>query len=240
MKYQKNPLLWQRIFYFCKELTNINKTFITKIIERIQQDPYFAEFKYRKKDYTFIKKDKIGFEKIVFFNHDSYDLKRDCIAKAVEPQYFRRFDVLHQWFEKHSFKTLPTQRDSYSVMEYEPLRTDLHLCYYYFKYDGEDFEKDLKRLVNDVKERSQKFFIKYKTLEDMYHHEIIPILENKVELPDVGADQVFEYLKLCRIVASKNYPTLKKQVEFMHTRGEPNIEIYYLKLEEILYDLENG
>lgn len=74
----------------------------------------------------------------------------------------------------------------------------------------------------------------------MYHHEIIPILENKVEL----ADWVFEYLKLCRIVAPKNYPTLKeillKQVEFMHTRGEPNIEIYYLKLEKILYDLENG
>lgn len=61
----------------------MNKTFITKIIEGIQQDPYFAEFKYRKKDYAFIKKDKIGFEKIVFFNHDDYDLKRDCLAKGV-------------------------------------------------------------------------------------------------------------------------------------------------------------
>lgn len=128
------------------------------------------------------------------------------------------------------------------MVEFEPLHADLNLSYYYFKYDGEDFEKDLKRLVDDAKERSQKFFIKYKTLEDMYHHKIIPILENKVELPDVGADWVFEYLKLCRIVSPENYPILKeillKQVEFMHGRGEPNIEIYYPKLEEILYDLE--
>lgn len=220
----------------------MNKTFITKIIEGIQQDPYFSEFKYRKKDYAFIKKDKIGFEKIVFFNHDDYDLKRDCLAKGVHPHYFRRFNILHEWFEKYSFRTLPTQKDSSSMVEFEPLHADLNLSYYYFKYDGEDFEKDLKRLVDDAKERSQKFFIKYKTLEDMYHHEIIPILENKVELPDVGADWVFEYLKLCRIVSPENYPILKeillKQVEFMHGRGEPNIEIYYPKLEEILYDLE--
>lgn len=220
----------------------MNKTFITKIIEGIQQDPYFAEFKYRKRDYTFIKKNPQGFEAIELQHHDDYDLKRDCLAKSVYPLYLRRFDILHQWFEKYSFKTLIDQRDSYSVIEAEPLHADLNLSYYYFKYDGEDFEKDLKRLVDDAKERSQKFFIKYKTLEDMYHHKIIPILENKVELPDVGADWVFEYLKLCRIVAPENYPTLKeillKQVEFMHGRGEPNIEIYYPKLEEILYDLE--
>ncbi len=220
----------------------MNKTFITKIIEGIQQDPYFAEFKYRKRDYSFIKRDQLGFEAIELQHHDDYDLKRDCMAKSVYPLYLRRFDILHRWFEKYSFRTLIDQRDSYSVIESEPLYADLNLSYYYFKYDGEDFEKDLKHLVDDVKERSQKFFTKYKTLEDMYHHEIIPILEDKVKLRDVGADWVFEYLKLCKIVAPENYSQLKeillKQVEFMYRRGEPNIEIYYPKLEEILEDLE--
>ena len=41
----------------------MTKTLITKIIEGLQQDPYFEEFKFRKRDYTFIKKDKIGYKK---------------------------------------------------------------------------------------------------------------------------------------------------------------------------------
>ena len=221
----------------------MTKTLITKIIEGLQQDPYFEEFKFRKRDYTFIKKDKIGYKKIVIDNHDSYDPKRDCIAKAIYPMYFRRFNILHQWFEKHSFRTLATQRDTYSVYDSEPLHTDLNKSYYYFKYDGENFEKDLEKLANDIKVRSQNFFNKYKTLQDMYQYEIVPILENTKKLEGVGADWVFEYLKLCKTVAPEKYPILKeillKQIEFMYGREEPNVVIYYPKLKDILFDIEN-
>jgi hypothetical protein len=97
-------------------------------------------------------------------------------------------------------------------------------------------------MKNDIIHNALKFESKFSTLQDLYNFQIIPILNGKKDLPNVGADWVFETLKLCNIVSPENYEVLKecilKQVEVMNNRGEPNITEYYPILNNILQDIE--
>lgn len=43
----------------------------------------------------------------------------------------------------------------------------------------------------------------------MYDRRIVPILEGKQQLPDIGADWAFEYLTLARIISPKDYEIVK-------------------------------
>ena len=76
----------------------------------------------------------------------------------------------------------------------------------------------------------------------MYDRRIVPILEGKQQLPDIGADWAFEYLTLTRIISPKDYEIVKaviiKQIEWMNKRQEPNIVEYYPRLEEIIDSME--
>lgn len=57
-----------------------------------------------------------------------------------------------------------------------------------------------------------------------------------------GADWIFEYLLLTKLVDRDNYDNTKKVIleraEEMNKRDEPNIIEYYDKLDEILFYLE--
>ncbi len=75
------------------------------IKEELQKDSFFKQFMFRKKDSAFIKKEDYGFESIKFQHWDGYDLKRDSRALVLKPLYIKRFDVLHIWQDKYSFKS---------------------------------------------------------------------------------------------------------------------------------------
>lgn len=85
-------------------------------------------------------------------------------------------------------------------------------------------------------------FSHYANLQNMYDRRIVPILEGKQQLPDIGADWAFEYLTLTRIISPKDYEIVKdviiKQIEWMNKRQEPNIVEYYPRLEEIIDSME--
>lgn len=85
-------------------------------------------------------------------------------------------------------------------------------------------------------------FQSYTSLHDMFEHEIIPRLEGKRALPDVGADWAFEYLTLTRIESPEDYPAVKElvlaQVHKMAERHEPNIMDYFPRLDEIISVME--
>jgi hypothetical protein len=211
-----------------------------KIIEELQKSFFFQQFKFRKKDSAFLKKENYGFESIEFQHWDGYDLKRDSRALVLKPLYLKRFDVLHKWFEKYSFKTLADQRNNYSVIfSGETLGMPSE---YFFLMDGSDFDQTLEIMKMDIIKNATSVFSKISTLEDLYKYQIIPILENNQSLPNVGADWAFEYLTLARIEGGQSYENLKsivkKQVEILNDKGEPNIIEYYPKFDEIIEFLE--
>lgn len=213
---------------------------VISVVDNLNATLYFSEFKFRKKDCRFIKKTTDGFNVIELQFWDGYDSDRDCRALVIKPLYLKRFDVLHKWFEKYSFKALADQRDNYSIgFDGGMINGTLQ---FYFRLDKVDFNTDFNKFKNEVIQKSKEIFESIRSINDLYDTEIIPILEGKKELPNVGADWVFEYLKLCLIVDSKNYNNLKsiilKQVEIMYKSGEPNIKEYYLQINHILSDIE--
>lgn len=77
----------------------------------------------------------------------------------------------------------------------------------------------------------------------MYNLEIIPLLEGKKQLPDIGADWVFRNLTLTRIVSPNDYERVKElilaQVHFMEGRNEPDIIEYMTRIDEIIANMES-
>jgi hypothetical protein len=218
------------------------KEILGKIIELLLADDYFSGFKYRKKDYRLIKKDSQGFYSIGFQFWDSYDLKRDQVAMIVIPAYRRRFDILHKWFEKFSFRTLADQRDSNTIGFIGRMLERQND--FFFLYSECDFMNDFESMRSEILINAANVFKQFATLQDLYQYWITPVLNGEEELPGGGADWAFEYLTLCRIVNPEKYDDLKKivleRVQFLNdVRRDPNITEYYHRLGEILEYLES-
>lgn len=211
------------------------------IVERLSAVEYFSEFKYRKRDFRFIKKTPTGYEAVEFQFWDGYDSRRSQRALVVKPLYLKRFDVLHKWFEKFSFKSLGDQRDNYSIgFDGKMLKKTNE---FYFLLNKENFETDFADFQKELEGNCRQTFGHFSNTKALYLYQVEPVLKNKnSELPNVGADWVFEYLTLARIEGKESYEKLKEivrnQVEILNKRGEPNIIEYYPKFDEIINFLE--
>ena len=214
------------------------KTYFDRLASELLEDPYFQKFKFRKRDSSLILKTKYGMQ-FIELNHWNYW----NLTLVIHPQYLVRFDVLNKWFEKYSFKTLKDQRDGCYVgfTGYMLERQDS----FEFSYNESEvqYRNKLQKLKECIIECSEFVFEEYSTLEKSYQKEVVPILDGRKTLPNVGADWFFENLTLCLIVQPENYEALKKiqlkHAEIMYKRGEPNISAYYERLPEILAYLES-
>lgn len=214
-----------------------------KIIDALVAEPLFAEFKYSKSYDGIVKKTKFGHQRVdMYIQWDGYDLqKKELAVTIMNIGYGVRFDVLHKWFEKYSTKILAYQRTADSIG-----RTASMLGFkdyprsYDFVYSGEDFEENLAEMVRDIVKVATYFFDKYRSLEDLYEALVVPVLEGKEELPGVGADWIFQYLTLTKLVDNKNYDKLKELIlgRTGWMNAEPNIIKYKEKLNEIFEYLE--
>ena len=149
-----------------------------------------------------------------------------------------RFDILLKWFEPYNVKSPQAQQDNPSIGFTGNMlgRQDE------FRITESTFEQDYTTLRDSLAECSDMVFSSYSSLREMYDRVIIPILEGKRALPDVGADWAFKYLTLTRIVSPKDYAAVKAlvlaQVHKMADRHEPNIMDYISRLDEIINVME--
>lgn len=216
----------------------MNKT-VELILNRLINEPVFKDFKIRKSDESLIQKMESGFNKVEFNDHfQDIDLSNHHLALQIRPIFEKRFDVLSKWFEKYSFKDIKTQRNNGQI--FQGIEDE-----FLFYNSGEKFDEQYTRLRDAVVNKTSDFFDNYSTLEKFYQREVFTILTGEKKMQDVGADWIFEYLKLTWIVDRSNYNKLKslilKQIEFMmfgRKYKEPNIERYYDRLEEIFADIE--
>lgn len=217
-------------------------SFARDILPRLQNEEYFSSFKFLKSKNTFRQKTEFGFYDIQLYLHKSYDLKREGQALEIHPIYGVRFDITMKWFEKFSFKSLSDQRNNPTVF------TDgagvNSFSKFYFLDSGQDFNSDFLNFRKAVTSISESYFSKYKTLNDYFLHDVLPILNREREMRDGGADWIFEYLtavKLCDVERFDEMTAmLKNQIEFMRNRNEPNVTEYYEKFDIIFKELKNS
>lgn len=184
-------------------------------------------------------KTDFGFYNIELYIHQSYDLKREQPALEIRPVYGVRFDSLMTWFEKYSFKSSSDQRNnSTSMADGKTLES---IDKFYFLDSRSEFDKDFISFTETVRNISTKYFSKYKSIENFFTNDVLPFLNRKQEFSDVGADWIFEYLaavKLCQFERfDEMAQILRKQIEFMKSRNEPNVTAYYDKFDDIFEEL---
>lgn len=210
--------------------------------ELIASSDYLSEFKL--KGQGLIRTTSDGFESIELEAYPrSWDMETDKPALRIYPIYGRRFDILHKWFETFSPKSRKDQRDNYTI-EVDGKMLNVN-NYFYFPQDGSRYDERFSLMKEEVEKNAKAVFTRYATVEDFYHHNVQPLLDNEISiLPNVGVDWIFLYLKSSRLVAPHDYPIIKnrimKQVEMMNKRGEPNVIEIYPKLNEIFNALEHG
>jgi hypothetical protein len=218
----------------------MTKNLIEKIVAGLINDTSFDEYKFRKKDSCLIKRTEFGYEAIELQSWEGYDLTREKEALIVKPLFLKRFDVLHRWFEKYSFKSKQDQRNNYSIgFDGKMLnRTDK----FYFLLNEESFETDFEKFRKEALSNSQYVFSHFASLEDLYKYYIDPVLKGEAELPNIGADWIFEYLTIAKFVNNDSFGALKKILEKwatkMYENREPNIVEYYSKFQEIVEYLD--
>ena len=222
-----------KIMYTSKEL-------MTRILSDLMQDPYLAQFKLRKSDCFFYIKEG-DMRKSISLQHWS-----DILASHIRPTYGVKFGILMKWFERFSFMTLKDQRYNSEIFfqEIDGITRGRRGNIYDFDKDGENYIETITTLREDLVNASTFIFNKYNTLENVFQSEVQPLLDVIRELGprDIGADWIFTDLRLCQLISPKDYPKLKeilmKHFYFMNQRGEPNIEMYGDKIDEILAYLD--
>jgi hypothetical protein len=209
-----------------------NKELFLTVVERLKAEPFLNGFKFRKRDYSFIQQVE-GLRRHIELDHWTKDG-----VLIVYPIYMVRFDILLKWFEPYNVKSRQTQQDNPSVGFTGNMlgRRDK------FTISEANLDCDYSKLCVTLADCSGIVFQAYTSLRDMFDREIIPRLEGKRALPDVGADWAFKYLTLTRIVSPEDYPAVKElvlaQVHKMAGRHEPNIMDYFPRLDEIISVME--
>lgn len=209
-----------------------NRELFLTVVERLKAEPFLKGFKFRKRDYSFIQQVE-GLRRHIELDHWT---KGGVLI--VYPIYMVRFDILLKWFEPYNVKSRQTQQDNPSVGFTGNMlgRRDK------FTISEVNLECDYSKLCVTLADCSGIVFQAYTSLRDMFDREIIPRLEGKRALPDVGADWAFKYLTLTRIVSPEDYPAVKElvlaQVQKMANRHEPNVIDYFSRLDEIISVME--
>ena len=209
-----------------------NKELFLTVVDRLKAELFLNGFKFRKRDYSFIQQEQ-GLRRHIELDHWTKDG-----VLIVYPIYMVRFDILLKWFEPYNVKSRQARQDNPSVGFTGNMlgRQDK------FMISEANLERDYSNLCGTLADCSGIVFQSYTSLRDMFDREIIPRLEGKRALPDVGADWAFKYLTLTRIVSPEDYPAVKElvlaQVQKMANRHEPNVIDYFSRLDEIISVME--
>lgn len=146
-----------------------NKELFNTVISRLETESFLSGFKFRKRDSTFIWQNH-GLRRFIELDHWN---KNGLLI--INPIYMVRFDILLKWFEPYSFKSLQDQRDNPSVgFSGKMLERQDN-----FTISEADFDRHYFKLRDTLAECSEMVFSSYNSLQDMFYHEIIPLLKEK-------------------------------------------------------------
>ena len=210
-------------------------TFFGRIANDLCQEPFFKDFKYRKRKYSFIQRFEGGWRS-VDFRHITEG--RLC---SIYPSFNVRFDIAEKWFEKFNFRTLSDQRDS-STVGFEGVMLGYPSAFD-IPTDGLDYDEQYAYLRDVVIKCATYTFNTYKSIQDVYFNIILPEVNGDKTMFSSGSDWLFERLIISKIIDPEHFSSVKdayiKQAAWMVSRNEPNMACYYYRMDEILSYLES-
>lgn len=224
----------------------MNKNDVVAMLERLKSENLFSDFKLRKSSCSLIQRTIWGYRRVDLLHYNGFDLERNDLALEVKPLYRVRFECLHKWFEKFSFRSLSDQRNTGSICFSEyMLGKSKYFHGFLFLENRKDYEQDYEIMKADILEHAFYVFNSFQTINDLYDYEVDSVLRGGKEFPTAGAEWIFEDLLMTRIVNPKKYDDVKKLI-LEHTdklrfreHPEPNVMTYYDKLPEIISYLES-
>ncbi len=208
------------------------------IVSDILSDDFFSDYKFTRLKNMLLLRNDDGFVCAELDHWRDYE-DESCV---IRPIYGRHFDILAKWFEKYDVIPLNFQRSSLQIMRYNKgSEEDQEIT---FKYNFSDYEEKFPQLCSTLKENLSDMCEEYATLNDFYSKIVVPQIKGEEELPEAGANWIFEYLTLGYLVDRDNYPTLKKKVleraEWLLHHHELNVAEYYDRMDEIISYMENN
>jgi hypothetical protein len=222
----------------------MKKGLFDTIISDLRSDDFFSDSKFVRAYNTLILRNRDGFVAVDlqhWRDFEDYDDESETESCAIRPVYGRHFDILNKWFEKFSFKELNDQRYGFDIMRYNISEEEQIV---YIKYDFSNYEEKFQKLSSILKSNITEISESYATLNDFYNKIVVPKITGDEDLPDIGADWIFEYLTSGYLLDRENYPALKakilERVEWMHGWNEPNVEHYYDRMDEIISYMEDN
>ncbi len=217
-----------------------SKELFSKILSDLTSDPYLSEFKYTKSTKLFTIQEG-NLRKSIEMDHWA-----DFEELTIRPIYGVKFKVINDWFKDFNVLSKADQRaNSDFIFGKIDGLTRVFMNKYIFRKDCGNYEQTIDLLRTDLVNCSRWVFENYGTMAKVFNNYVIPILDGRRKLGvcDDGANWIFRYLKLCRLVSPENYERLKEilmaHFEFMRDRGEPNILKYVDKIDDILRSLES-
>ena len=134
-----------------------------KIIKDLLNLNFFSEYKFRKRDSSFLLKTKGG-KQIIEMDHW---IDEATSSLVIYPIYGVRFDILSKWFEKFSVKNLQDQRDGASIdFSGEMLSIQDE---FYFNLNGEKYATDFNELQAKVQKCAEYVFSEYSSLDKLQY-----------------------------------------------------------------------
>jgi hypothetical protein len=211
------------------------------VLQKLLYEDFFKNFTSQKNRNRIFLKNKEGFNDITFQLKRTVDnrlwdkSKFGLLAVSITPIFGVRFDILSNWFEKYSTKSLHDQRNNPTVCSGTLISKSPKE--FYFLENKKDFQKDYTYFKEEVISNATTFFNKYSCLDNYYLHDVLPMFTNEKEIIGSGSDWIFQYLTAVKLIEPNRFnemaTILKKQIEFMNNRSNPNIKPYYEKIDEI-------
>lgn len=218
-----------------------HKLIFERVVNDIQKEKPFTDFKFRKRDSALLNKFESGFEMVELQNWEGANPITKKASLVIKPLFLRRFDVIHEWFEKYSFKSLKDQKDNFSIGFDGAMLNNVVL--FNFDLDGENYHSEFLKFKISSKENSDKVFKKYSDIDSLFDFFINPVLEGRSDLPMNGSDWFFKYLTITKISCNEKFnlvlDILHSHFKELYMKREPNVIEYYPKLDTIIEDLKN-
>lgn len=229
----------------------MNKKDVLSLIERLNTEEYFANFKIKKGDCCLVRKFDWGWQKVSFDYYNGFDPDRKELAFQIRVSYSVRINFLHKWFEPfYMGNNLSDLKNRESIGFSEGFLRTPKDCDYWFLFleSCRETEEDYQTFENDVTLHAKYVFDNYCAISSIYTYEVMDRLNGKREFPTHNGEWLFNCLLLTHIADSENYPTVKKVIlgvmeyNYQHYKVNHMVEMYenyYQKKDEIIQTLKS-
>lgn len=217
------------------------KDLLAYISEKLKTNSVFKNYVISKNNKTLAYKVDDGVYRIELNTYKSFDLERKEVSNELTPYYYRKFDVLHNWFKKYTVLSSSDFNSRASIfLEGSNLGFQNN---FHFLVTNQDFKKDFTFFLEEIAKASIAFTDKFQTLNNLYEYEALPIINNKNFKFSMNSDEdLFILLRLVFLVEPSHFNELNERIynhlKIMCEVEHPHALAYMSKYDEIIISLK--